>query len=190
MNNIITFPDERLNQHAAEVPVGERCRELVEAMMKTLEMRVGGIGLAAPQIGVMKRVIVVRVPIRHFQHTALVKHIIINPVLVDHQGEMELGWEGCLSFPDKQVQIPRWPRIQVTGYNLQWEPIKIGAKGLVARALQHEIDHLDGRNLAYYARIADEVEQQRKREEQQMELSLEEPAAPAESGVSNNEVVR
>ena len=177
---IVTWPNPILDQVAAPVPLGERCRELVDAMLKTLESSVNGIGLAAPQIGVSKRVIVCRVPIKHFGGTAIVKHIIINPELTWWKGQMVEGWEGCLSFPDKQVSIPRYTRIQVRGYNLQWEPIVIGAKGLVARVLQHEIDHLNGKHLAYYARMAHETEQQRSKTEEQVPLSFK--AGPEQAG--------
>lgn len=177
MSNIVTFPDERLNQIAEPVAMGERVREIIDAMWEALRQNPNGIGLAAPQIGINKRIIVARVPIKHFSATAIVKHVIINPQILDYRGERELGWEGCLSFPDKQVKIPRWPRITVVGYDARWEAQKIGAKGLVARVLQHEMDHLDGRNLAYYARLAHEAEQEaiakKKLEEQQIELPFE-----------------
>lgn len=174
MSNIVTWPDPRLEQVCEPVPHGERCRELVEALFAELERHPTGVGLAAPQLGVMKRVIVVRVPIVHFQTRGLVKHHIINPVIVWHnpRDKMVEAWEGCLSFPDKQVSIPRWRHIKVQGFNLRWEPIEIGAKNLVARVIQHEVDHLDGRTLAHYARIAHEVEQERRKAEEQLSFNF------------------
>jgi peptide deformylase len=136
-----------------------------------------GIGLAAPQLGVLKRVIVVAVPAygpsapgREPRKIGLIKHTLINPELVWTGGALTMGWEGCLSFPApeegagkyRQVLVPRYPRIQVRGFSLRWEPVTIGAKGLVARAIQHEMDHLEGRTLAHYARVAHEVEKARK----------------------------
>jgi len=179
------WPDSILDQIAEPVPVGERCRELVDAMMKTLESSANGVGLAAPQIGVSKRVIVCRVPIKHFGGVHIVKHVIINPELIWWKGQMVEGWEGCLSFPDKQVLIPRYMRIQVRGYNLQWEPITVGAKGLVARVLQHEIDHLNGRHLAYYARMAHEIEEAKKAASEQLSLSFEGGHGPPVVNVDN-----
>jgi peptide deformylase len=162
---ILTWPDPRLNGVAAPVQHGERVREIVDAMFAELDRSPTGIGLAAPQIGIMKRIIVARVPLKHFGGTNIIRHVIINPVLTWHdKGPMHLGWEGCLSFPDKQVQVPRWRRIKVEGYDQRWNHHVVGANNeLVARVLQHEMDHLDGRNLATYARIAYEIEEERKR---------------------------
>jgi peptide deformylase len=181
---IVTWPDERLSQVAAPVEPGERVREIVDAMWAALDASADGIGLAAPQIGVMKRIIVARVLLKHFGHTTVVKHVIVNPVLTLHydKGPMTLGWEGCLSFPGKQVQVPRWQRIQVTGQDQRGNHHVVGAKGLMARVLQHEIDHLNGRNLAYYARVAYEIDEAKKGE-QQLELPFD--GSPGHNGVLN-----
>lgn len=179
-SQIVQWPDPRLGVTCEPVPHGESCRDLVERMFAVLEASSNGVGLAAPQLGIMKRVIVARVPVKHFAGTTLVKHAIINPVLTWAKGTMELGWEGCLSFPDKQVQIPRWPRIQIQGYNLRWEHTTIGAKGLVARVLQHELDHLDGKTLAYYAKLAYDIEQERKQQ------ALELPVNASDEVVQSN----
>jgi peptide deformylase len=137
----------------------------------------GGIGLAAPQLGILKRVITVSVPVFDFRQKQVgtVKHTLINPEIIWTGGALTMGWEGCLSFPAdepgkfRQVLIPRYPRIKVRGYTLRWELVTIGAKNLVARALAHEIDHLNGRNLATYARLAKEVEDARAAEEMHKE---------------------
>jgi peptide deformylase len=180
---IVTWPDPRLDEVAVPVQPGERVREIVDAMWAALDASADGIGLAAPQIGIPKRIIIARVLIKHFGHTSIVKHVIVNPVLTQHEkGPMTLGWEGCLSFPGKQVQIPRWRRIQVTGLDQRGNYLVVGAKDLVARVLQHEMDHLDGRNLAYYARTAYEIDEARKREEQQIKLPL---GGPGQTGVQN-----
>lgn len=158
MSEIVKWPDPRLEQTAEEVPHGERCRELIEEMFAALGPT--GIGLAAPQLGIMKRVIVIKVPLRGIgQHQLgnFVKHGIINPVITWHKEGFQEAAEGCLSFPGIEVVIPRWQRITVEGFDVKWNPIKVGAKDLVARALQHEIDHLNGRSLAYYARLAHEA---------------------------------
>lgn len=160
MSNIIKWPDPRLEQVAEPVPQGERCRELIEEMFASLGPT--GIGLAAPQLGVMKRVIVIRVPLRGLGQSGgnFVKHAIINPVLTWAKPGLVMGVEGCLSFDDIQVTVPRFQRIQVSGYDMRWNPLVVGAKDLVARALLHEIDHLDGRTLAYYARLEHEAAEQ------------------------------
>jgi peptide deformylase len=184
--SIVRFPHPALEQVAEAVPHGERCHELVAQMLAAMQAE-GGIGLAAPQLGVLKRVIVVAVPVFDFmqRRVATVKYTLINPEIVWTGGSLVMGWEGCLSFPApeeghgkyRQVLVPRYPRITVRGFSLKWEPLKIGAKNLVARALQHEIDHLNGRNLATYARMAKETEDQRKLAE---ELPHENPVATAD----------
>lgn len=176
---IVRFPHPALEQIAAPVPHGENCRELIERMI-TLMQAEGGIGLAAPQLGVSKRVIVVSVPVFDFRQKQVgtVKHQLINPEIVWVGGSLVMGWEGCLSFPApedgpgqyRQVLIPRYPRIKVRGYTLRWESVTFSAKNLVARALQHEIDHLNGRNLATYARMAKEIEDARKAAELAAEI--------------------
>jgi peptide deformylase len=158
MAEVIKWPDARLEQKCEPVPQGERCRELIEEMFASLGPT--GIGLAAPQIGVMKRVIVIKVPLRGLGQVNLgnfVKQAIINPVITWAKPGMQEAMEGCLSFPGVEVSIPRYVRITVQGFDVKWNPITLGAKDLVARALQHEIDHLEGRSLAFYARLAHEA---------------------------------
>jgi len=158
MSKVLTWPNNKLTKVAKEVKHGESCRALIEAMFEALEYPTG-IGLAAPQIGVNKRVIVINVPAMKNGKllSGSTKHAIINPVIAWKKGAMVLGPEGCLSFPGEQVIVPRWPRVKVQGFDVRWNPITIGGKGLVARVLQHEIDHLDGRTLDHYAQIAKEV---------------------------------
>jgi peptide deformylase len=157
---IITFDNDLrdcLKRPAKPVPENENCRALIEYMFEAMGYP-KGIGLAAPQIGEMKRIIVIQVP-----HTkagrmlgGCTKHHIINPVLTWHSKGMVLGPEGCLSFPGEQVIVPRYDRIKVQGFDIRWNPITIGGKGLVARVLQHEMDHLDGRTLDTYKKIMEE----------------------------------
>ena len=158
MATVLKWPDKRLAKRAKPVPEGERCRELIDAMYDAMDYP-NGIGLAAPQIGVDKRIIVIHVPAikKGVQVCGSTKQAIINPVITWKRGAMEMGYEGCLSFEGIQVAVPRWPRIKVQGFNLRWEPITIGGKGLVARVLQHEIEHLDGITLDHYMKLAEEA---------------------------------
>lgn len=94
-----------------------------------------GVGLAAPQIGISKRVIVVDIG------EGLIE--LINPEIIACEGK-EVAVEGCLSVPGKQGDVERWARVKVKGLNRQGEPVEYEAEGLLARAFQHEIDHLDG----------------------------------------------
>ncbi len=107
------------------------CDTMVEAML-----RANGAGLAAPQIGVSKRVIVLDVE--------GVFHILINPELVSVEGEAEGLSEGCLSVPGVSAPVPRCRRATIVGTTLDGERIEITGEGLLARAMQHEMDHLNG----------------------------------------------
>ena len=95
-----------------------------------------GIGLAANQIGLNKRVIVIDVN--------GLKQEFINPVITKTLGRKIISTEGCLSFPGKKVRVWRYPQIVVEGFDANWAPIKRKLKGLAACVVQHEIDHLDG----------------------------------------------
>ncbi len=94
-----------------------------------------GVGLAAPQIGISKRVIVVDVGEKLYE--------MINPVILDSKGE-QCGEEGCLSFPDIFGEVTRAEEVLVKALNKEGQTVEVRAKGYLARAFQHEIDHLDG----------------------------------------------
>ena len=160
MAKILEWPHKMLTKVATPVPHGEKCRDLVEAMFASMSYP-DGIGLSAPQIGEDKRIIVINVPaVKNRRNVSgSTKLVIINPEIFWKRGAMVIAPEGCLSFPGAQVMIPRWPRIKVRGFDLRWNPITIGGKGLVARVLQHEIDHLMGRTLDHYVRLAAEAGQ-------------------------------
>lgn len=156
--NVLTWPHESLKKVATPVPTDENCRDVIEAMFSSLDYP-NGIGLAAPQIGIDKRIIVIRVPaLRAGKRIGgETRHAIINPVITWFKGGPNLDYEGCLSFPGVMVLVPRYARVKVQGFTVRWEPITIGGKDLVARVLQHEIDHLNGITLDHYAKIAEEV---------------------------------
>jgi peptide deformylase len=157
---IITFENDVrdiLSRPAKPVPEHENCRAIVDYMFEAMAYPMG-VGLAAPQIGIDKRIIVIKVP--HSKGGVLLggatKAAIINPVLTWHSEGMVLGPEGCLSFPGERVIVPRYARVKVNGFSLRWEPIVIGGKDLVARVLQHELDHLEGRTLDTYKKLMEE----------------------------------
>lgn len=95
-----------------------------------------GVGLAANQIGVTKRVIIV--------HTQDFRQVFLNPVIVKRYGGMQTSREGCLSFPGKTAVLVRHKRVIVEAYKPDWTPIRRKLKGLAAIVVQHEVDHLDG----------------------------------------------
>ena len=158
MAKVLIWPDKWLTKIATPVPFGEKCRHIIEAMFASMNYP-DGIGLSATQIGIDKRIIVIQVPaVKNNRNVSgCTKVSIINPEIFWQKGGMVIAPEGCLSFPDETVMIPRWPRIKVQGFDLRWNPIVIGGKVLVARVLQHEIDHLNGRTLAHYAAMEQEA---------------------------------
>lgn len=109
-------------------------KRLIQDMMETMA-QAEGVGLAAPQVGKSVRLIVLDLGEGPFE--------IINPVIVESEGE-QIGPEGCLSVPDFYGEVSRFQKVTVKGINVKGKPIKITGEDLLARALQHEIDHLDG----------------------------------------------
>ena len=132
---IVTIGHPVLEEQAKEVTkITKRTVKLVNDMLETM-YDANGVGLAAPQVGVSERIIVLDVgegPI-----------VLINPVISAAEGE-EIDVEGCLSVPERWVYVKRPSNVVVTGLNEKGKSIRIPADGLLARALQHEIDHLDG----------------------------------------------
>ena len=134
---ICTYPDPVLRRKAEPVgKVDEGLRKLCERMVETM-IRADGVGLAAPQIGVSKRIIVLDVDGEF--------HILINPELVSTSPETEEFTEGCLSVPGVSATVKRSAEAIVEGTTLDGSKVRITGKGLLARAIQHEIDHLEGR---------------------------------------------
>ncbi|HZW35305.1 MAG: peptide deformylase [Deltaproteobacteria bacterium] len=137
---ILTYPDPFLQKKAAPVSlVNDRIRELVRDMFETMRAA-SGVGLAAPQIGVGKRVIVVDVSPVEKEIAPLA---LVNPRIVETRG-LVVGVEGCLSIPGVEGEVPRGEMVLVKALDDQGQPVQLTARGLLARALQHEIDHLDG----------------------------------------------
>lgn len=114
----------------------EAARTLVEDLLETTQLP-GRAGVAAPQIGV---------PLRVFSYHVQGKlGYLINPTLVNLEGEPSLVEEGCLSVPGLWHLTPRYPRATAEGFNLEGETVTVSGEGLLAQALQHECDHLDGK---------------------------------------------
>jgi len=134
---IRTFPDPVLKQKAKRVStIDGSIRKLVRDMLETMHAEPGRIGLAAPQVGVPLRVIVIGIPGEE-------DLVIINPEIVRRRGE-RLVDEGCLSVPGYVGQIKRSESVTVKGRDQNGKEIRIKADGLLAQALEHEIDHLNG----------------------------------------------
>lgn len=138
IRNIRQEGDEILKKKSREVEViDDRIKELIEDMVETMH-KYDGVGLAAVQVGILKRIIVIDI---YDENTPIVK--LVNPVMVKQKGEKELE-EGCLSFPNKFAKVKRPTEVVVEGFNENGEKVKIKAKDLLAQALCHEIDHLNG----------------------------------------------
>lgn len=134
---ILIYPDPVLCKKCVEVsdPSSPFIQRLILNMQETLK-KSKGIGLAASQIGVNQKVIVARL--------WKDEYVFINPHITSQSREKEVSEEGCLSLPGIYLNIKRSKKIRVKAINQEGKKIKIKAKGLLARVLQHEIDHLDG----------------------------------------------
>jgi len=134
---IRTLPDPVLKQKAKRVrTIGRSIKKLIRDMIETLHAEPGRVGLAAPQISIPLRVIVIGLPEEE-------DIAIINPEIVRRKGERLIG-EGCLSVPGYLGQIKRAESITIKGRDPNGREIRIKADGLLAQALEHEIDHLNG----------------------------------------------
>jgi peptide deformylase len=146
IRRILTFPAQflRTNAHPVENITGETA-QLVADMAQTM-YAAPGIGLAAPQVGADQRIIVLDVgPEEEEPGKERGKHLlhVINPLIVESEGETTFE-EGCLSVIDFRAEVKRAARVLVKGYDVDQHELAIEADGLLAVALQHEIDHLDG----------------------------------------------
>lgn len=132
-----------LRQKARRVKCfNQALRALVSDMFDTLHA-VHGLGLAAPQIGVSLRVAVIEMPADEEQGTPAQQYVLCNPELVKANGE-EAAEEGCLSVPGYAGEVARAATVTVKAFTAEGRPIRVKGEGLLARALQHELDHLDG----------------------------------------------
>jgi peptide deformylase len=141
---ILHYPDPRLHKVARPVAVvDERIRKLVTDMAETM-YAAPGIGLAASQVDVHERVLVIDISEGRNQLQAF-----INPEIIESSGEAE-NEEGCLSVPGVFDKIWRAERIKVRALNIQGEPFSLETDGMLAVCIQHEIDHLEGKVFVEY----------------------------------------
>ncbi len=136
LRQVVKLGDEVLRQRSKEVTVfDDRLKILIDDMFETMEHE-NGVGLAAPQVGLLKRVIVVCVDGKN-------KYGIVNPVITKTSGS-QVGIEGCLSVPGQSGYVERPKKLTIEGVDANGKPIKIKADGFLAVAFCHETDHLDG----------------------------------------------
>lgn len=141
---IITLPNPILRRKAHKVTdFGNDLKILIENMIETMR-DAPGVGLAAPQVAVPLRLIVIEYGDDEDEKVPKKLYIFVNPEIVEKSEETVLGIEGCLSVPDLIGEVERSTSVIVKGQNRLGRPVKIKAQGWLARILQHEIDHLDG----------------------------------------------
>lgn len=150
VKKIVTIPNPVLNKKTQKVgEIKEEIKKIAQDLIDTVKVAEDpeGAGLAATQIGVSKRMCVVR----NFFEDPLDENkirsddiILINPKITHFSTEKDIDWEGCLSVPDKYGKVERALKIKVTAKDINGDLIKIKAEGFFARTIQHEVDHLDG----------------------------------------------
>ena len=144
------YGDPVLTTRAEELTeFGPSLERLAQDMLETMEAA-GGVGLAANQIGVTKRIFVF--DCSHYQHG--LRGAVINPVWEAVGQDMQLGTEGCLSIPGISQPTERFSTVRLRGFDPHGRPISMLASGLMARCIQHETDHLDG--ILFLQRLSDE----------------------------------
>ncbi len=139
------------------VPLDKEGREIIQTLIDSFMERDDAVGLAAPQIGINKRVIVFRT--RGFGEGQKKVNsiddieVLVNPRITQERGEKVIAAEGCLSCPDIQVEVGRFPEIKVRALDARGGKINKKYLDFVARVIQHEVDHLDGRLIVDYGDI-------------------------------------
>jgi len=147
IRNIREMGDPVLNKACKEVKeITDRTRELIYDMFDTM-YEANGVGLAAPQVGILKRIVVIDV-------TGENPYLLINPVILETSGE-QTGNEGCLSVPGRIGIVTRPNYVKVKAYDENLQPFELEGTELLARAICHELEHLDGH--LYVERVEGEL---------------------------------
>jgi len=155
------YPDPVLRKKSAPVQeITPKEQKLFENMLLTMSI-CGGIGLAAPQVGISKQIIAINLD------NEIIK--LANPKIVKSKGTDKMA-EGCLSVPDMDIEIKRPFEITVMGLNENGKYVEIKAKGLMARVIQHEMDHLNGKLILDYSGLIKRVLYSRKKSYPKREL--------------------
>ena len=165
LRTIREYGDDVLEKKCREVKeITPRVRELVEDMLDTM-YEANGVGLAAPQVGVLKRIVVIDVSPEGDQPI-----IMINPKILKTDGE-QTGYEGCLSIPGKSGVVTRPNYVKARAFDLDMKEFEIEGEELLARAICHELDHLDGHMYVEKVEgdLVDNEELMEKQEQENME---------------------
>jgi peptide deformylase len=141
---IVTVPNEILRAKTHKiVDFDDKFKQLVDDMVETM-LDAPGVGLAAPQVGISRKLIVVEYGDEEDEEAPKKLYVVANPEIIKKSAEMEIGIEACLSVPNLIGDVERHLQIVVVGENKFGRPTRIKAKGWLARVFQHEIDHLNG----------------------------------------------
>lgn len=136
VRQIRVIGDEELTKKCKPVKeMSKRTAELIEDMFETM-YEANGVGLAAPQVGILKKIVVIDVEDGS-------QYVLINPEIIDRKGE-QTGYEGCLSVPGKSGIVTRPEYVKVRALDENMEPFELEGEGLLARAICHECAHLEG----------------------------------------------
>ncbi|MCY7295441.1 peptide deformylase [Alteromonas sp. a30] len=142
--NVLTFPDERLRTVAKPVEsVDARIKQIVDDMFETMKEE-SGVGLAATQVDIHERIVVMDVSEDQNQ-----PYVMINPEITYKEGSV-ISEEGCLSVPGNYAKVERAAKIKVKALNKEGEEYEFEAEGLLAKCVQHELDHLEGKLFVDY----------------------------------------
>lgn len=150
VRRIVLTPNKILEEKCQKVTnFDESIKDLAQDLIDTVKdaKNPEGAGLAAPQIGVLKRVCVVRQFFSDPQNPEMVsskEFVLINPEIISESNEKYIDIEGCLSIPDTYGKVERYENIEIEAQNVNGEKFKINANDFFGRVIQHEIDHLDG----------------------------------------------
>jgi peptide deformylase len=145
LRRIVTLPDPVLRKKAHPITRFDAdLQDLADDMIETMR-QAPGVGLAAPQVGIPDRLIVVEYPEDdELEDSPKKLYVIVNPEIKQASEEKEMGIEGCLSIPGLHGEVKRSLSVTVKGKTRHGQPIRIKAKGWLARIFQHEVDHLNG----------------------------------------------
>ena len=152
---LYTYPEPILKKKAEKVMVvDDSIRQLLNDMLETMYAD-AGVGLAAPQIGISKRIVVIDVEQQDIEQDELIKGnplFLVNPEIIWHSDEIVCGEEGCLSVPGQRAEVERYAQVKVHYIDKEGKEQEILGDGLLSICLQHELDHLDG--ILYIDRIS------------------------------------
>ena len=172
--NIVLSPDPMLRQVCEPCRIEDKSIKRLAKQMAKAMYKNNGCGLAAPQVGALKRVVVIDCDTESDKENPI---FLINPEIVELQGDPVLEGEGCLSCPGITVQIARPPFAKVRYLDLDGEEWTIEGDGLLGRCLQHELDHLDGKTMFEVCDPITRIEALRA-----YEIALASGAKPGETG--------